>query len=116
MTHNPTPPVSCRYGAPMGRFTGPEPASNGPRLSRSGSDKWHLRKIRLDSGGYDPGGAYWGIGLPLYWAMNQDGAEVFFRLKRGDYREAFANEESGWASRWFGNEDRLTAKHALRRD
>ena len=104
MRHNPTPPVSCTYGAPMGRHTGPEPASGG--------DKWHLRKIRLDSGGYDPGGAYWGIGLPLYWAMNQDGAEVFFRLERGDYREALRYPEQ----RWGDNGDRTVAKHVIRRD
>jgi len=71
MTINPTPRVSCRYGAPMGRHTGPEPGSLG--------DRWRLRRIPLDSGGYDPGGAYWGHGLPLYWARNQDEAETFFR-------------------------------------
>ncbi len=103
MTHNPTPPVNCSRGAPMGRFTGPEPCSDG--------DKWHLRKIRLDSGGYDPGGAYWGIGLPLYWAVNQGGAEVFFRLEHSDYREALRYpHHRGDAT------DRVAAKHIIRRD
>ena len=27
-----------------------------------------LRRVRLDSGGYDECGAYWGSGAPLYWA------------------------------------------------
>ncbi len=32
-----------------------------------------LQRIRLDTGGYDPQGAYWGIGQPLYWAATDDG-------------------------------------------
>ena len=32
-----------------------------------------LQRIRLDSGGYDPQGAYWGVGQPLYWAATDDG-------------------------------------------
>lgn len=27
-----------------------------------------LRRVRLDSGGYDECGAYWGVAGPLYWA------------------------------------------------
>jgi len=32
-----------------------------------------LRKIPLCSGGYDPNGTYFGIGLPLYWYADQGG-------------------------------------------
>jgi len=39
-----------------------------------------LRKVRLDSGGYDPNGTYFGIGEPLYWAASEDG-EVDFMLR-----------------------------------
>lgn len=35
--------------------------------------KMHLRRIRLDSGGYDPGGAYWGHGGWLWEAWSDDG-------------------------------------------
>lgn len=60
------PPVSCYYGAPMGRHAqGREPA--GPLFAFA---------VPLDSGGYDPGGAYWGIrarGRMLYAVT--DGAE-----------------------------------------
>lgn len=43
-------PVSCQYGAPMGRHAqGREPA--GPLFAFA---------VPLISGGYDPGGAYWG--------------------------------------------------------
>jgi hypothetical protein len=39
-----------------------------------GTKRLYLRRLRLDSGGYDEGGAYWGRGEPLYWAT--DGARV----------------------------------------
>ncbi len=69
---NPTPPVSSTYGAPMGRYTGPD-------YLCAEAGKVQLRRIRLDSGGYDPGGAYWGHGKPLYWACDGDGNKRFFR-------------------------------------
>lgn len=28
---------------------------------------FYLRRVPLNSGGYDSGGAYWGIGAPLYY-------------------------------------------------
>lgn len=68
---NPTPHVSGRYGAPMGR------ANRDSYTTKSGevlqltvtedAAPFHLRRVRLDSGGYDPGGAYWGSGEPLYY-------------------------------------------------
>lgn len=62
---NPTPPEDLRFGAPLGRPTFTPPRS-APRL--------YLRRIRLDRGGYDPGGAYWGLGAPLYWYGDDSGA------------------------------------------
>ena len=38
--------------------------------------KYSLRKIPLDSGGYDPEGQYYGIGKPLYRAVNLDDEHV----------------------------------------
>lgn len=53
-----------------------------PSLHPDASRKFHLRRIRLDAGGYDSGGAYWGIGTPLYWACCASGSiEFFFRAK-----------------------------------
>lgn len=52
--------VNSRYGAPMGR-----------REYRGDYDapyKFRLFRVRLDRGGYDDGGAYWGAGQPLYCA------------------------------------------------
>lgn len=51
--------------------------------ARQGYDeprKVALQRIRLDRGGYDAGGAYWGIGQPLYWAGSDDGlVDLWFR-------------------------------------
>lgn len=44
--------VISTYGAPMGR---PSRLTDGP------SEKLYLRRVILDAGGYDKGGAYWGI-------------------------------------------------------
>lgn len=55
------PAVSSKYGAPMGRQDKP---AGSPLIER----KFYLQRVPLDSGGYDSGGAYWGIGQPLYWA------------------------------------------------
>lgn len=42
--------------------------------------KMALQRIRLDSGGYDRNGTYWGDGAPLYWAASEDGEiEMTFR-------------------------------------
>lgn len=59
--------VDVSRGAPMGR------KSFGaiPEESKSVS----LFKVELDSGGYDDGGAYWGLsGASLYCARSDDGA------------------------------------------
>lgn len=72
MKHNPTPRVNCARGAPMGR--------HGKAQDCQG--KVSLRRIPLDSGGYDPGGAYWGLGQPLYWVGDESGAlDDFLRAR-----------------------------------
>ena len=68
---NPTPEVSCKYGAPLGRRSTPILDTDAGRIS--------LQKIPLDTGGYDRGGAYWGIGQPLYCAQDQNGDTMYFR-------------------------------------
>ncbi len=64
--------VSSKYGAPMGRHTG-------PTISYGG--KVNLQRVHIDRGGYDSGGAYWGLGAPLYWCCNEDGEEGFIRAR-----------------------------------
>jgi hypothetical protein len=85
------PDVSSKYGAPMGRrdnygisWKGAEPA------------KFYLQRVPLDSGGYDSGGAYWGIGQPLYWAQEYDNgtkrpadlADFFLRANSREHAKA----------------------------
>lgn len=66
-----TPPVVGRYGAPMGR---PSNAYIPPPGSRV-----RLFRVPINNGGYDRGGAYWGIGDPLYCASGPGGEVVWFR-------------------------------------
>ena len=49
-----------------------------------GAKMW-LSKVRLDSGGYDSGGAYWGHGAQLWRATTPDGDDFF---ERASTREA----------------------------
>lgn len=85
---NPTPRVSTRYGAPMGRFATEE-------LDVT-AGKMRLRKIPIDSGGYDPGGAYWGLGAPLWYAGDARGNGAFFRAASRDAAKAHVTD------RWPG--------------
>lgn len=65
--------VSCRYGAPMGRSDDASIETAVPRFVR-------LQRVRLDSQGYDSGGAYWGIRRPgesLFVAEDGDGNRQF---------------------------------------
>ncbi len=61
------PIVNSTYGAPMGRHERPL------------GFPVRLFKVRLDSGGYDDGGAYWGCGEPIYCAQCPDGGQQFTR-------------------------------------
>lgn len=66
--------VDCTYGAPMGRC---EP---GPLFDNPQPQTFALHRVPLDNGGYDSGGAYWGIGEPLWAAISDDGGtERWFR-------------------------------------
>jgi hypothetical protein len=76
--------VNCAYGAPMGRPSVNQEDRDNPKIS--------LQRVRINSGGYDSGGAYWGVGAPLWWA-GSDG---------GEYSE------------WFRARDRQAAKDIVR--
>lgn len=68
--------VNSQYGAPMGRRnTGNAPIDDIKTV--------RVFCVRLDSGGYDDGGAYWGLGKPIYCAT--DGAD-YFATVRADSR------------------------------
>jgi hypothetical protein len=81
-----------QYGASMGRRD---------NITESACTiKFHLQRVPLDSGGYDPGGAYWGLGCGWLYYAHGDGAEevqeMFFRAHNRDdaktqVRAAFPN-------------------------
>ena len=56
--------------------------------------KLHLVKLKMSSCGcYDSGGAYWGQGLPMYWAYGEsdtEQAEMFMRAKNRENAKAQA--------------------------
>lgn len=52
-----------------------------------------LQRVRLDVGGYDSGGAYWGLGEPLWVAEDADGERSFFRARDRDAAKAYVRNE-----------------------
>lgn len=68
-------------GAALGR-----PTIKGPE---DFNGKLGLRKVRLDMGGYDCNGTYFGIGSPLYWYADEDG-EIDGMLRAIDREHARA--------------------------
>lgn len=64
--------VNSRRGAPMGRGANAFIETEVPRFVR-------LFHVRLDGGGYDDGGAYWGHGPALWCAIDDDGNRQFTR-------------------------------------
>lgn len=58
MSHPDFPKAYDQYGSSIGR-------SNSYQ-SVIPAGKLRVYRVPLDRGGYDPGGAYWGIGAPLY--------------------------------------------------
>ena len=74
--------VSSRYGAPMGRQT----IDNNPEA------KVCVFHVRMYDYCYDKGGAYWGMGTPLYAAIG-DGFQTFTRAEnRTDAIEYFTEK------------------------
>lgn len=66
-----------KYGADIGRGDD-TPADPGVSI------KLHLTRMRIDAGGYDTGGAYWGIGDHMYCAEGEtdtESARIFVRAK-----------------------------------
>jgi len=77
---NPFSPVSCKYGAPMGRHGGnPANLQEAKRL--------HARR-QGGSDGYDKGGAYWGTPSNVWGVWAWLGGEVVCCYVRANSREA----------------------------
>lgn len=68
------PKVNTQWGAPMGRSESP---------LGEGERSISVFRVKLDSGGYDDGGAYWGCsrGEALYCAACDEGGRQFVRAR-----------------------------------
>lgn len=73
MSRPPLPNVSSKYGAPMGRCDHAHPGNE---------YKVYVHQIPVNAGGYDKGGAYWGLGAPLFRAISADGEFVRYLRAR----------------------------------
>lgn len=73
---DPVSMVGSKYGAPMGRPNFHNFSIESPLL--------YLRRVLVDRQGYDSGGAYWGLGPPLYWCGDNgppgQSISYYFRL------------------------------------
>ena len=72
--------VSSQYGAPMGR------SNHGAVVP---GQKVRLIQLNIDSGGYDDGGAYWGLGKPIFMAWTED-TEYEWYIRANSRKEAAA--------------------------
>jgi len=73
--------VNSQYGAPMGRFEYNKPPTKA-RMVR-------LYQVKINSGGYDDGGAYWGIRETLWCAearKDSTGQETYRAFTRAPNR------------------------------
>lgn len=57
--------------------------------------KCTLRRVRLNQGGYDVNGSYWGLGNPLYWVSPEvpsfpefPESDFFFRARDRSHAKA----------------------------
>lgn len=72
--------MDCKFGAPMGR------SNKGTMKYCKDSDtdipdtdkKVFKQRVNLNSGGYDKGGAYWGLGSELWVMYTRDLSFIHF--------------------------------------
>ena len=111
--------VSRSYGSPMGRREDGYLETRIKRFVR-------LFRVRINSGGYDDGGAYWGIGEPLYCAIDGDGNRKFIRaqsrfmaaVKLDIPVPALKSGLSGWVSKYrhYADNPAMLALHGVKSD
>lgn len=84
------------------------------RASADPAPRFYLRRVRLDSGGYDSGGSYWGHGGALFEAFTADGCEFqVLRIWPDDLRAAVL-EDPRIVMLPARKREREAAKHAVR--
>lgn len=75
-------PVNCKFGAPIGRPNkGSQPVTitrgKNCRICKVDQIKVYEKRVHLVDG-YDMGGAYWGIGKPLFVRFTKDLSYIEF--------------------------------------
>lgn len=80
-----------QYGASMGRSSD---------LSYNTDERLEIRRVPIDQGGYDPGGAYWGTGKPLFFVSDQEGHVRYLRARDAEEaKREFPHARWGASSR-----------------
>jgi hypothetical protein len=87
--------VDCKYGAPMGRRS--------HYASANWSGRLYARKVALDSGGYDSGGAYWGHSQTLFCVYNnQEGEnEIYYFERHATRADLIRAVRVAWPQAWI---------------
>lgn len=81
------PKLDCKWGAPLGRAEARPVDADRPMV-------FYLKRLRINGGGYEAGkgGAYWGLGAPVFWAcedrLEGEPAELFMRAVDRDAAKA----------------------------
>jgi hypothetical protein len=89
--------VGTLFGGRMGGGAGSLALARNP-LS---GGKVHLERVRLDRGGYDSRGRYWGAGAPLYRASSDEhDFDVYVRGYTRDEAKKAVREAARRSSRW----------------
>lgn len=85
------PKAYTRYGASMGRDVTHAKIAGNENWRGAPTDatprKFRLAHMRLNGGGYDSGGAYWGAGLRLY-QVSDDSGDVCYYIRAHDRTQA----------------------------
>lgn len=80
-----------QYGASMGRRSD---------LPQDTDDRLEIHRVPIDQGGYDSGGAYWGLGKPLFCVSDEEGRTSYLRARdAADAKREFPNARWVTASR-----------------
>jgi hypothetical protein len=86
------------------------------RVSKHGAPdslRFTLRRVKLDSGGYDQGGAYWGMGKPLYYYESACGNTTgYFRVYAKEL--GIERNETVLAAYWENKDSGLDDKKHMR--
>lgn len=59
--------------------------------------RYTVQRVRLNAGGYDSTGTYWGQDRPLYWIASPDGTDDE-HVRASDHKDALRQAKRLWPS------------------